>query len=164
MKARHLISGNARFVSPIFSRQWTLIEDGHELVTATRSVFRRTSRIHGSEDTPDWTIEPAGWGTLVLRQEGRELARAERQDALGRHWLLTSPDFSYELTAKSMLLRRWTIGQAGTPTTQLQGAMLNFNRLNIDTMLPVPLAAVLLSWHMIVRAWEAAAAAGGGGG
>lgn len=163
MNDRHLITGTAQFLSPMFSRRWTLFENDEPLLTSTRSVFTRTSRIH-SESGPDWVIEPGGWGVLVLRRNGDELARAERQDTLGRHWLLSSPHFSYELNAESMLRRRWNIGQARTPTTHLRGGALNFNRLDVETDLPVPLPAVLLSWHLIVRAWEASAAAGGGGG
>jgi hypothetical protein len=34
--------------------------------------------------------------------------------------------------------------------------------MRIETGLPIPLEAIVLSWHPIVRAWEAAATLGSG--
>lgn len=155
--------GTGEMRSPLFSRAWELRKDGALIAVGRRFVWRRTSEIE-LDDGRHWLISPAGWGVVELTERDELLARAERQNWLGRAWDLTGESFGYELLAKSMALRRWSIELGGGSVAQLDGGVASFNRLRIEANLPVPLEAVMLSWHIIVRAWEAAASAAGGGG
>jgi hypothetical protein len=62
-----------------------------------------------------------------------------------------------------MLLRKWTIDLGDHPVGRLTGGAFSFNRIDVDAGSGIPLEVIMLSWHIIVRAWEAAAAAGAGG-
>lgn len=155
------LKGTAEFRSPVFSRTWALRQGDTIVANAHRAVWRRTSTI----DLPDgarWEIVPAGWGKLEVTAAGAVLARAERQGWLGRKWMIDSPRFGYFLSASSMALRRWTVDLGDHPVAQLQGGKLSFNRLEVEAGSGVPLEVIMLAWHIIVRAWEAAAAAGAG--
>ena len=157
------LKGSAEFHSPLFSRTWTLVQGDAILAKAHRTVWRRTSKVVIT-DGPTWEITPAGWGKLDVADGDEVLARAERQGWLGHSWEITSPRFGYFLTARSMALRRWTIDLGDHPVVTLQGGKLSFNRLEVEAGAGVPLEVIMVSWHIIVRAWEAAAAAGAGGG
>ncbi len=148
--------------SPLFSRTWELGQNDRLIASAHRSVWRRTSEI-SLPDGRQWLIKPAGWGVVELVEGEVPLARAERRNWLGRIWDLTGESFGYELRARSMTLRRWSIELGGGAIATLVGGVASFNRLRVDAGLPVPLEAVMLSWHVIVRAWEASAASAGGG-
>jgi len=156
-------SGTGDMRSTLFSRAWELRKDGALIAVASRRVWRRTSEIELS-DGRQWLISPSGWGIVELTARDEVLAKAERANWLGRAWDLTGESFGYDLRAQSMALRKWTIELGGGPVARLDGGVASFNRLRIEANLPVPLEAVMLSWHIIVRAWEAAASAAGGGG
>jgi hypothetical protein len=149
--------------STFLSRTWELRKDGGLIAVGRRYVWRRTSEIE-LNDGRHWLIEPNGWGIVELTEGDEALARGERLNWLGRAWELTGESFGYELQAKSMALRRWSVQLAGAQVAHLDGGIASFNRLHIDAHLPIPLEAVMLSWHIIVRAWEAAASAAGAGG
>ena len=157
-------SGNGVMRSTFFSRNWELRKEGGLIAVGHRHVWRRTSEIE-LNDGRRWSISPVGWGVVELTERDEVLARGERLTWLGRKWELTGESFGYELRAQSMALRRWLIELGGAPIARLDGGVASFNRLRIEANLPVPLEAVMLSWHIIVRAWEAAAssAAAGGG-
>ncbi len=155
------LRGSAAFRSPVFSRSWTLSQGESIVATARRAVWRRTSAIELPDGTT-WEISPAGWGKLEATAGDVTLARAERLGWLGRKWTIDSPRFGYILSARSMALRRWTIDLGDHPVAQLQGGKLSFNRLEVEAGSGVPLEVIMLAWHIIVRAWEAAAAAGAG--
>lgn len=114
-------------------------------------------------DGRQWLIRPAGWGAVELVEGDLLLARAERRTWLGRVWDLTGESFGYELRARSMALRRWSIELGGGTIATLTGGLASFNRLKVEAGIPIPLETVMLSWHVIVRAWEAAAASAGAG-
>lgn len=154
-------SGKGEMRSPWFSRTWKLTKDDTVIASAHRSVWRRTSEIQ-LPDGREWVIRPRGWGVVELVEDDQILARAERLSFLGRAWELTGQSFGYELRARSMALRRWSIELGGGQVAGLHGGVASFNRLTVDAGLPVPLEAVMLTWHVIVRAWEAAAASAGG--
>ena len=156
-------SGTGEMRSPLFSRAWELRKDGGLVAVGRRFVWRRTSEIE-LNDGRHWLISPAEWGVVELRERDELLARAERENWLGRAWELTGESFGYELVAQSMALRKWSIELGGGPVARLDGGVASFNRLRIEANLPVPLEAVMLSWHIIVRAWEAAASAAAAGG
>ncbi len=148
--------------SPLFSRTWELRQNDAVIAVAHRSVWRRTSEV-ALPDGREWLIRPSGWGIVELLERESALARAERHNWLGRVWDVTGQSFGYELRARSMALRRWSLELGGGAIARLSGGVASFNRLRVEADLPIPLEAVMLSWHVIVRAWEAAAAAAGGG-
>lgn len=156
-------SGSGEMRSAFLSRDWELRKDGGLIAVGRRQVWRRTSEVELT-DGRQWLISPAGWGTVELTERDDVLARGQRLNWVGRAWDLSGESFAYELRAQSMALRKWTIELGGGPVAHLHGGIASFNRLRIETNLPVPLEAIMLSWHIIVRAWEAAASAAGGGG
>ncbi len=79
------------------------------------------------DDGRTWLITPDGWGTIRL------------------------------LESESMIRRHWTIGPIGSPFADLRGGILSFNSMTLDSSLPIPFEAVVLTWQAIVRLWEAAA-------
>ena len=155
-------SGSGEMRSAFLSRDWELRKDGGLIAVGRRQVWRRTSEVELT-DGRQWLISPAGWGTVELTERDDVLARGQRLNWVGRAWDLSGESFAYELRAQSMALRKWTIELGGGPVAHLHGGIASFNRLRIETNLPVPLEAIMLSWHIIVRAWEAAASAAGGG-
>ena len=155
-------SGSGEMRSAFLSRDWELRKDGGLIAVGRRQVWRRTSEVELT-DGRQWLISPAGWGTVELTERDNVLARGQRLNWVGRAWDLSGESFAYELRAQSMALRKWTIELGGGPVAHLHGGIASFNRLRIETNLPVPLEAIMLSWHIIVRAWEAAASAAGGG-
>jgi len=148
------LKGQATIRSPLFSRTWTVAQGGEVLATAHRAVWRRTSTVQ-LVDGSTWEISPAGWGILEVRSGDDSLGVAERTNLFGR--------FGYVLSARSMLLRKWTIDLGDHPVGRLTGGTFSFNRIDVDAGSGIPLEVIMLSWHIIVRAWEAAAAAGAGG-
>jgi hypothetical protein len=147
--------------SSFFSRNWELRKDGGLIAVGHRRPWRRTSEVE-LNDGRLWLISPAGWGVVQLTEREEVLASAERQNWLGRAWDLTGESFGYELRARSMTLRKWSIELGGGEIARLGGGAASFNRLRIEADLPLPLEAIMLSWHIIVRAWEAAASSAGG--
>ena len=149
--------GLVTIASPWFSRRWRFSGNSGPLAEATRNVAQRTSRVMLA-DGREWLLSPDGWGRVQLIENDHVVATAERADFLGRTWDLHSDRFAYQLKSTSMLRRRWTIGPIGSPFAELNGGLVSFNRMELDSGLPIPLEAVTLAWQVIVRPWEAAAA------
>jgi hypothetical protein len=149
------LAGTAEMISLPTSRVWTLLQDGAEILRARRHVWQRCSVLE--TQTRTWVVVPDGWGTcLLLDHQGEEEARAIRDDWWGRRWSLAGRrPFNYQLWAESMLRRRWSVGQAGQEIMGIAGGRTSFNRIIFRAELPVPLQAVALTWHIVVRAWEA---------
>jgi hypothetical protein len=154
------LKGSATIRSPLFSRTWTARQGDTVIATAHRSVWRRTSRVVLADETI-WDIVPAGWGKLEIRSGTSVLGVAERLNWLGRRWTIDSQRFGYMLSARSMLLRRWTIDLGDHPVGSLRGAAFSFNRIDVDAGSGIPLEVIMVSWHIVVRAWEAAASTAG---
>ncbi len=155
-------SGIGEMRSSFFSRTWELRKDSGLIAIGHRRPWQRTSEVE-LNDGRRWLISPAGWGTVQLTHSDEVLASAERQNWLGRSWDLKGESFGYELRARSMTLRKWSIELGGGEIARLGGGPASFNRFRIEADLPLPLEAIMLSWHIIVRAWEAAASSAGGG-
>lgn len=155
-------SGIGEMRSTLFSRKWELRKDGGLIAVGHRNPWRRTSEVELT-DGRRWLISPAGWGIVELTHRDEVMARAERQTWLGRSWDLIGESFGYELRARSMTMRRWSIELGGGEIARLGGGPASFNRFRIEADLPLPLEAIMVSWHIIVRAWEAAAASAAGG-
>jgi hypothetical protein len=152
--------GTATFRSPLFSRTWTLTQNDHRLAVAIRHPWQRISEIE-LDDGTTWEIRPAGWGQLEPHSPDELLAEANRQAWTGRTWELFSPRFSYTLRGRSPALRTWSLDIVDAPVATFRGGKLTFNRLHVTADSPIPLEAVILTWHIIVRSWEAASAATG---
>jgi len=154
------VTGPIHARSPLFSRVWQFTGPSGPLGEATRSVRRRSSTITLIDGT-EWTVLPQAWGHLVLVQAGQRIGDATRESRSGRIWRVSGQSFSYELGVESMLRRRWQLGPSGSPIATIHGGAISFNTIRVETGLPVPLEAIMLAWHPIVRAWEAAAAVQG---
>lgn len=152
---RSALVGEHRFVSRIFSNDWELVGDGEVIARLRRIPSTHTSLVWLS-DGRRLELEPAGWGTVVATGDS-EMARIERQSWWGRRWDVTGTGFGYELISEP-LPRRWTLRIGGHPVGHLAGTMWSYNRVDVHTDVAVPIHAVILSWHVIARPWEAAAA------
>jgi hypothetical protein len=53
--------------------------------------------------------------------------------------------------------RRWTMRVGGHPVAQIAGTMWSYNKVTVVPVFALPVHAVLLSWHVLARPWEAAA-------
>lgn len=160
-RIEHHLHGTATFRSPLFSRTWTLTQNGRQLAVAIRHPWKRISEITLEDDTK-WIIHPAGWGHIELRSGDDVLAEASRLVWTGRQWEVSSNRFSFVLRARSLALRTWSLDIADAPVATFKGGTFTFNRLTVTADTPIPFETVVLTWHIIVRAWETAAAAAGG--
>ncbi len=153
---RILESGTAEFRSPLFSDVWTLQRGNALLATARRYPRQHLSRVALPDGTL-WVLQPERWGVVQAVEDEVPFARATRTNWSGRRWEVGGVGFAYELRTRSFFLRRWSLELGNEPVVHLRGRLLSYNRLRVDAALPVPLVAVLLSWHVIARSWEAAA-------
>lgn len=152
---RSALVGDHRFVSRFMSNDWELVgPDG--VVARMRRVPSTHTSLVWLPDGRKLELEPAGWGT-VLATGDPEKAKIERQSWWGRRWEITGATFGYELTSDP-LPRRWTLRIGGHPVGRLAGTAWSYNRLEVHTDVAVPVHAVILSWHVLARPWEAAAA------
>ena len=146
-------TGMITIASPWLSRVWQFSNADGPIALATRNVAQRTSQIQLT-DGRTWLLTPDGWGRIRLLEGDHVVATAERDDLLGRTWDLHSDRFAYQLKSESMIRRHWTIGPIGSPFAQLRGGLLSFNKMTLDSGLPIPFEAVTLAWQAIVRPWE----------
>lgn len=151
---RPQLVGTHRFHSRLFSNFWILARDD-EVVARVR----RIPSIHVSHVTfPDGgklELVPAGWGSVIAEGDAEE-ARIDRESWWGRAWRVSGKGFSYDLTSDH-LPRRWTLRVGGHPVARLAGTLWSYNRLVVQPDFALPVHAVLLSWHVLARPWEAAA-------
>ncbi len=153
----HLITGSAELKSPWFSSRWELLVNGEVLAR-----IRRLPRLHVSTvslaDGSLWVVEPAGTSAVrLLDSPGHEFARITRRSWWGRSWSVTADRFSYDLISHPTP-RRWRFELGGSPIAELSGSLISYNRVRIESLLALPLPALILGWHVIARPWEAAAA------
>lgn len=153
-----VLLGTAELLSPAFSNEWTLIQDGVELAAIRRHprVFVSTVRL---DDGTRWVLEPAGRGVVRAVEDESEIARAVRRSWIGRRWDLVGTGFAYELASLPMP-RSWIIAVGGSQVASISGRLLSYNRVTFEGLLSVPLVAVLLAWQVVARPWEAAAEPG----
>jgi hypothetical protein len=156
----------ARFVNPVLlgtaemrsrfgSNEWRLVQNDAVVATARRLARAYASAVR-LESGEIWILEPEEWGIVVARRDDDVIGRIERRSWLGRRWEVSGVGFAYDLVSRAAP-RRWFLGVGGAPIAELQGSALTYNRFRIESGLSVPLVAVLLSWHVVVRPWEAAA-------
>ncbi len=151
-----VIVGSCRFDSAIFSNVWTLQSNGRKLAHLRRDPSRHTSSGAFADGT-EIELVPNGWGTVELRADGHLLGQIDRRSWWGRRWEISGTGFGCDLTSDP-LPRRWTFRIGGEPIGRLVGTMWSYNRLSVHTDLSIPVHAVVLAWHVLVRPWEAAAA------
>ena len=121
-----------------------------------RYPSRHTSR--GSlADGTKIDLTPDGWGSMELTADGTAIGRIDRRSWWGRRWDITGDGFACNLTSDPMP-RRWTFRIGGEPIGNLAGTMWSYNRLSVHTDVTVPIHALILSWQVLARPWEAAAA------
>lgn len=157
-QSRMLEQGLVELRSPLFSNAWRVLRDGETLAVARRYPRQHRSVVVLADQTL-WSLEPERWGVVQAVEDEVPFAHATRQSWTGRRWEVGGVGFSYELRPTS-LLRRWALLQGGEPLVHLKGGLLTYNRVLAEVILPVPLVAVLLAWHVMARSWEAAAAPG----
>lgn len=152
---RHpVVLGNVRFRSAPLSTVWAL-----ETAQGTVARLQRYPSLHLSRGTigrDQVEIRPQGWGTVVILDRDRELGRIVRRSWLGRRWDLEGADFACELVSEP-LPRRWTMRIGGHPIAAVAGTAWSYNRLRVHTDVSVPVWALALAWHVVVRPWELAA-------
>ena len=151
-----MIYGQAQLRSPWFSSNWRLLQDGKELAR-----MRRMGRIYTTAidlaGGARWVLDPHGTGVVrALDAEGNEFGRVVRRSWIGRRWELLSQGWNYDLISHPRP-RAWAIAIGGAPAVEIRGSLVSYNRVDVNAMIGVPLVAVLLSWHVIARPWEAVA-------
>lgn len=156
-QSQSIIRGEAQLVSPWFSNNWSLFNNGIEIAR-----MRRFPRLHVSAvqlaDGTEWTIEPAGVAVVrAVDVNEVEVARIVRRSWWGRRWEVTGTGFAYELVSHPVP-RRWHFAVGGSPLAEIRGSLVSYNSVTIDAPLTIPTVAAVLAWHVIARPWEAAAA------
>ncbi len=141
--------------SGLFSNRWRLLAGGSEVARVIRFPHHRMS-VARLDDGTEWRIEPDGWGRVDVKEDGEVIARVVRRSWLGRLWDLESQLFGLQLRSHP-LPRRWAFEVGSEPVAFVRGSIWNYNHLQVDAPMGIPLAAVLLAWQVVVRPWEAAA-------
>lgn len=153
----NIIRGEARLLSPWFSNNWVLMNQGLQLAR-----MRRFPRLYISlaqlSDGTQLTLQPDGFAVVkAVDANGNEVGRVTRRSWWGRRWDITGPGFSYELVSHPMP-RRWKIEVGGSAFAEIRGSLISYNTVTIDAPLSLPALVGVLAWHVIARPWEAAAA------
>lgn len=142
--------------SALFSNEWMLSQRGETLAAVKRLPRHHSSGVRLADGTR-WILQPDGWGVVRAIEAGAPIAKAVRETMLPRRWELSGVGFSYVLTPEGPWPRHWAVRLGEEPVMHLRGASLTYNRVKISAQVGVPMAAVLLAWHVIARPWEAAA-------
>jgi hypothetical protein len=151
-----MIYGKVELRSPWLSNHWVLQRDGSEICR-----IRRLGRIYTSivsrPDVARWVLDPHGNGVVrALDGDGAEFARVVRRSWFGRRWDLFSPTWNYELVSRPRP-RAWAIEIGGAELAEIRGSLISYNKVDVNAMIGIPLATILLAWHVIARPWEAVA-------
>ena len=152
---RTTVTGEIRFKSRPLSNVWLMT--GYDGVIAR---LRRIPSTHTSlatlSDGTRLELRPEGWGTVVAVGDNHG-AKIVRESWWGRRWAVTGTGFAYDLTSDPMP-RRWTLRIGGHPVARIAGTLWSYNRMIVEADVAVPIHALILSWHVLARPWEAAAA------
>lgn len=151
-----VVVGEAELRSPLFSNHWQLVQSGNVM-----AELHRLGRIYvTTADLADGgrlLMEPAGQGTVkAVDDAGAEVARIVRRSWIGRRWEITGLGYNYGLRSDPRP-RRWHLEIANAPVTEFHGSVMSYNHVAIRSSLAVPVPAILLTWHVVARPWEAAA-------
>jgi hypothetical protein len=152
---RQMVYGELQLRSPWFSNRWRLVQADKELARITRLGRIYVSTVEMPDGTR-WLQQPCGTGVVqAVDEAGNEFARITRRSWIGRRWDVTSPFFGYELVSDPRP-RRWHIQVGGASAATMTGSPVSYNHVDVAASIGVPLAAVLLGWHVVARPWEAA--------
>ena len=149
-----VVVGSCEFDSHLFSNRWRLTKDDETLAELRRDPTRHTSSGVLADGTR-LELTPEGWGTVIVTADGMQLGRIDRRSWWGRRWEISGTGFGCDLTSDPMP-RRWTYRLGGEPIGWLAGGLLSYNRLEVETDVSMPVHAIVLSWHVLARPWEAA--------
>lgn len=155
-RGSRIVVGEAELVSGLFSNEWQLIQNGEVLAKAIRRPRNGITRVTLKDGTR-WSLQPDGWGIVRAVEDDQPFARATRDSFWGNRWEVSGLGFSYMLRHDGRTPRRWQLTVGQEPAAWLRGSAVNYNRVRIDAPISVPMAAALLSWHVIARPWEAVA-------
>ncbi len=147
------MSGEMEMRSPLFSNEWSVRRQDEEIARLRR---RNYTSIVDLARGGRAVMEPVDQGTVHAMFAGREVARITRMSWLGRHWEITGPGFTYDLFSQAAP-RRWRLTLANGMISEIEGGVGSYNRVKFHNQVAVPLSALLLSWHVVARPWEAAA-------
>jgi len=150
------VVGDAQLTSALFSNRWQLTQRGTVLAELTRlgKIYVTTANLG---EAGNLIMEPAGQGTVrAVGDDGKEMARIVRRSWLGRRWEISGLGYNYDLLSDPRP-RRWHLAIANAPVTNIAGSYLSYNHVEINSSLAVPIPAILLSWHVVARPWEAVA-------
>ena len=151
-----IVVGEAELLSGLFSNEWQLIQHGEVLARAIRRPRNCITRVTLKDGTR-WSLQPDGWGVVRAIEHDQPFARATRDSFWGNRWEVSGLGFSYMLRHDGHTPRRWQLTVGQEPAAWLRGSAVNYNRVRIEAPISVPMAAALLSWHVIARPWEAVA-------
>lgn len=149
------MTGEVRFKSRLFSNVWVMTSADGVLARLRRIPSTHTSLVTLADGTA-LEVEPEGWGTVVIAGDTQS-ARIVRESWWGRRWSVTGLGFAYDLTSDPMP-RRWSLRIGGHPVAHLAGTPWSYNRMMVHADVGIPVHALILSWHVLCRPWEAAAA------
>lgn len=150
-----MLLGRVVFESAFLSDEWRMSSPSRGRIGA----FRRYPSLHLSRGVVEGVpaeLRPQGWGTVVYLEDGREVGRIVRRSWLGRRWELAGTGFGCDLVSEP-IPRRWTLRIGGHPIAAVSGTAWSYNRLRVSADVSVPVWALALVWHVVVRPWEAAA-------
>ena len=156
MERARVVLGEAELTSGLFSNQWQLVQRGEVLAKAIRKprhCYTNVTLVDGTR----WTLQPDGWGVVRAVENDVPFARATRDSFWGNRWEISGLGFSYLLKHDGRLPRHWHLAVGTEPAAWLTGSPINYNRVRINAPISVPMAAALLSWHVVARPWEAVA-------
>lgn len=151
-----VVLGEAELTSGMFSNEWQLVQGGEVLAKAIRRPRNCYTRVTLSDGTR-WTLQPDGWGLVRAVEDDVPFARATRESFWGNRWEVSGLGFGYLLQHDGHIPRRWHLAVGREPAAWLRGSAINYNRVRINAPVSLPMAAALLSWHVIARPWEAVA-------
>ena len=154
--ASRVVVGEAERTSALFSNEWQLIQNGEVLAKAIRRPRNHYTRVTLA-DGIQWALVPDGWGIVRAVEDDVPFARATRDSYWGNRWEISGLGFAYLLQHDGRIPRRWELAVGREPAAWLRGSVVNYNRVRIDAPISIPMAAALLSWHVIARPWEAVA-------
>ncbi len=153
---RRMITGTARLKSTMFSNDWRLASAGQVLATMRRHPRQFVTEV-ATIDGDRWLLEPDGEGIVnLVSSDNPRVASITRRSLLGRRWDLESPSFAYQLISHPRP-RRWHIAVGGTPVAEINGSLVSYNTVSIESNLGVPLTVAVMAWNVIARPWEVAA-------
>jgi hypothetical protein len=147
------VSGPVEMRSPLFSNEWRVSQHDAEIAHIRRRNYTSIVDLAAGGRA---VIEPIAQGTVRALFSGTEVARITRETWLGRHWEITGHGFNYDLTSEAPP-RHWRLSLANGLVSRMKGGFGSYNRVRFDNQVAVPLSALLLSWHVVARPWEAAA-------